>query len=895
MSYKFVFKTKREMGMRNNVILLTPKTGEGSYSFSRKDFDLISLFDGERSIGEVSEEFYRGSGVRVSLEDLEGFIAQMVDNGFLEQIQAEPEVTLAATKGQSRSQSWGQGEDGRRRGPFQQRFDRLRSGGRARPHRVAANEMDDVVELVSSDPAEQVSTVDPVDPVEEAEQSAHELIDELDRMEDDGIGSGFGAGADEDTGRQLQAVLPADRFGAGAGPGAGAAMPGAGFSRPGGFGATGESAGAEKGDKAKQLTPKIWLHVPIRGIVFIGGFFALPARNALTKWLLLTTAFLLVYGLWANRVEYFRDLSILVGPLNMAHMLLISMMTVNLFGQLARASAFRTLTGRLPEFGIILAFKILPRFFANIFEKEVLTDKNGPFSIISRAYYALISLFCLSFIAWLSAKDTATFIPNLLVGVGSIAAINIVLQLNPLGKGYGYQLLSHVLGVKFLRERSLAALFGVKGRPQQAGAKDAPPSWGFKLYGLLVMVYFLLVATLIFNLLGGWLEEHWGGLGVIIFTIGMLVLAYDPAKKVLAMKKKQREWQAAAPSRRKAKPPAVRKSLVWTLVLLSSVWVGLMPYQYEPGGDFEILPNRRVDVRALLDGDIREIYVKEGDFVSKGQLLARMADDEERTNVKVTEARLAEARSELALKLDGAKSEEVDLARQRIQTAQTRYGFSKARAERMVGLVSQKLVSKQEYENALSTAEVDKEQLVEAQKSLSLLLSEARPQEIEVLQAEIEKGKAELEYHHKQAEYTRLRAQIDGQIVSGSLQFAVGDYLKKGDPLATIEDTLKVTGEIKVPQTDIGEVKIGSKVRLKLWSFPDREFYGVVRSIAPVAETSDYGKVVRVMTEINNAERLLKSEMTGYAKINGDTMPTALAFTRMLRRFFLVELWSWVP
>ena len=53
--------------------------------------------------------------------------------------------------------------------------------------------------------------------------------------------------------------------------------------------------------------------------------------------------------------------------------------------------------------------------------------------------------------------------------------------------------------------------------------------------------------------------------------------------------------------------------------------------------------------------------------------------------------------------------------------------------------------------------------------------------------------------------------------------------------------------------------------------------------------------MVRVVTRIANPDELLKSELTGYAKIRGETQPAALAFTRMLRRFFTLELWSWIP
>lgn len=101
--------------------------------------------------------------------------------------------------------------------------------------------------------------------------------------------------------------------------------------------------------------------------------------------------------------------------------------------------------------------------------------------------------------------------------------------------------------------------------------------------------------------------------------------------------------------------------------------------------------------------------------------------------------------------------------------------------------------------------------------------------------------------------------------------------------------------EIRLPQANIGEVRQGAPVRIKTWTYPDREFYGVVQSIAPAADDSAYGKVVRVMTEIDNSEGLLKTNLTGQAKIVGEQKTVFEAFTRMLVRFFYVELWSWLP
>jgi Lon protease-like protein len=81
----------------------------------------------------------------------------------------------------------------------------------------------------------------------------------------------------------------------------------------------------------------------------------------------------------------------------------------------------------------------------------------------------------------------------------------------------------------------------------------------------------------------------------------------------------------------------------------------------------------------------------------------------------------------------------------------------------------------------------------------------------------------------------------------------------------------------------------------KAWAFPDEGFAGVVREIAPAAERSEYGKVVRVVMTIEQPDGRLLPEMTGQAKVATERVPMIVAFTRPIVRFFMVEVWSWLP
>jgi hypothetical protein len=99
-----------------------------------------------------------------------------------------------------------------------------------------------------------------------------------------------------------------------------------------------------------------------------------------------------------------------------------------------------------------------------------------------------------------------------------------------------------------------------------------------------------------------------------------------------------------------------------------------------------------------------------------------------------------------------------------------------------------------------------------------------------------------------------------------------------------------------VPEREIADVHVGQKVVLKARAFPGRSFTSRISAIAPVAVEDNAGlggRAIRVITEVENDSRLLKSEMTGNAKIYADQRRFFELVTRRVTRFIRVEFWSW--
>jgi len=345
-----------------------------------------------------------------------------------------------------------------------------------------------------------------------------------------------------------------------------------------------------------------------------------------------------------------------------------------------------------------------------------------------------------------------------------------------------------------------------------------------------------------------------------------------------------------------------------------------IPYPYQTGGAFRFLPTKRVEVRSEVEGLVEAILVREGDWVKAGQPLARIAGRSHEKNLKATIARLEEAKADLALLEAGARPEEIETAIADLNTAATSLAWSSPRAKRYAELHKQRLVSEQDLENALRQRDLDQSRLDEAEANLELVRSGARPEQIDAMKAEIRSLQALADNYRVDLERTSLTSPMEGQIVTARVEELAGTYLKPGtrDLIVQIEDSRVIQAEVEVPEEDAAAVRIGSTVKVVPWAYHRRTFLGRAIAIAPIATSnaadsstamvhgqtqgtaqvsmsnSTY-KVVRVITEIPNPEGLLKTDMTGYAKIETEHRPVWDVLFRPIVRWVMVQVWYWIP
>ncbi|MBA2244457.1 MAG: GAF domain-containing protein [Gemmatimonadetes bacterium] len=187
----------------------------------------------------------------------------------------------------------------------------------------------------------------------------------------------------------------------------------------------------------------------------------------------------------------------------------------------------------------------------------------------------------------------------------------------------------------------------------------------------------------------------------------------------------------------------------------------------------------------------------------------------------------------------------------------------------------------------------------EAQAGLELANSEARAASArgDAMTAALARVRAAelsdaLQLFTRQVEQTRVVAPASGVVLTPRLHELVGSYVQNGTPVLWIGDPQWVELELRVRQEDLGDVRVGNRVRTKVSAHPSVIFQGRVTAIAPRAEPSEVGSptyAVRAM--LDNRQQLLRPGMSARAKVVTDTRPLASFLFRRPWRWLRMLVW----
>ncbi len=301
-------------------------------------------------------------------------------------------------------------------------------------------------------------------------------------------------------------------------------------------------------------------------------------------------------------------------------------------------------------------------------------------------------------------------------------------------------------------------------------------------------------------------------------------------------------------------------------------------------GSGEIKPKTYVNIGANAFGKITHLYVKEGDRVKKGQLLAQIENVQPEADVNANQASLQAAETD-ALAADAAlKTSQADM-----QRAEADYARNKLDWERAQSLFKDGLISKSDFDsrqNAWATADAG---LVQAQARVA----QAKAQK-DSANRHIAQAKATLVHYADLLRKTTYPAPFDGVITNLPVRegetVVIGIQNAQGSTLMTIADMSVITAEVKVDETDIVNVKLGQSADVAIDAIPKKTFRGTVTEIGNNAivrssgvstsqqtTASEEAKDFKVVVTLTEPPQDLRPGLSTTAKITTAKRSNALA------------------
>jgi HlyD family secretion protein len=312
----------------------------------------------------------------------------------------------------------------------------------------------------------------------------------------------------------------------------------------------------------------------------------------------------------------------------------------------------------------------------------------------------------------------------------------------------------------------------------------------------------------------------------------------------------------------------------------------------------EIKPKNYINIGANAMGEIKELLVKEGDRVRKGQLLARIENVQPEADVNAQKATLNSAEADSSASESAVKAADENIRTMQAMLDKDKSDLDRAKAEfdRGKSLFDEHLLAKQDFDLRKFTYEA--QQATVRQSEMRLIQSRAqRDQAVAQLsssQKRIAQYQAGLVRFNDILQKHNSYAPLDGVVTN--LPVRVGETVVQGiqssagSLIMTIADMSLITSEVKVDETDIVNVRLNQVADVTIDAIPNKTFKGHVTEIGNTAilrstgvaanqsaVSSQEAKDFKVVIALDNPPDEIRPGLSCTAKITTATRKNVLS------------------
>jgi HlyD family secretion protein len=291
-------------------------------------------------------------------------------------------------------------------------------------------------------------------------------------------------------------------------------------------------------------------------------------------------------------------------------------------------------------------------------------------------------------------------------------------------------------------------------------------------------------------------------------------------------------------------------------------------------GTGQIKPKTYVNVGATAMGRVTHLYVKEGDKVHKGEVVATIENVQQEATVAGQQAAIQAAKTDIASYIAAEGTAQANVEHAKADLEQKKLDWNRAQA-----LFKDGILARQDYDAKKAAYDLDLASLAQAAAGLN----QARANTASArgrLQTQIATLRANQDLLNRTIAFAPFDGIVTNEPVREGETVVEGIQNTEGSTLMTIADMSVVTAEVKVDETDIVNVQLGQSADVTVDALPGKVFKGTVtlvgdqallRSTGVATSQSTTGteeaKDFKVVVTLSDPSRELRPGLSCTAKI----------------------------
>ena len=287
-------------------------------------------------------------------------------------------------------------------------------------------------------------------------------------------------------------------------------------------------------------------------------------------------------------------------------------------------------------------------------------------------------------------------------------------------------------------------------------------------------------------------------------------------------------------------------------------------------GDGVLFPKDQASVMPKISAPVQTFYVKRGDHVKEGQLLAVLENRDLTAAAAESKGAVEQAESNLRMTEGANVPEAVVKARTDVEAARQTAEAAKKVLDSRTELLKQGALARRQVEESQVNFAQANSNFLSAQEHLRALQLVGKEEQVRTASAQVASAKSRSATTEAQLSYSRIYAHKSGVIADRPLY--EGEMASPTTALLTIMDISRVVARINVPIAQATQVKVGMPATLTFTDIPD-PLEGKVTVVSPASDPNS--TTVQVWIEAPNPGERLKPGSSVHAVVVAEEIKAA--------------------